>query len=321
VRGKNMDQFKKTIIDFKNQLSFKPLKFSNLNKLKNLKPDGIVIVGMGGSGQIGDIISSLKKELNLPVPVLCWKDYFLPETNFKNPLFIFISFSGNTEETLSGINMAKNKAIVCSGGKLAKISKKLNIPTAIFENIGIKPRQGNGLMFYGTLGILKACFPKMKIKEVFIKPGLEKTGKEIAKKISNKIVLLYSSLKNNRIAYNWKTRLNETSKTPAFSEIIPEICHNEIEIFENKIFSKKMAIVLIEDDSDSIFIKNKIKKLKKVFTKNKIYFISIYLNGKNLSEKTWNSLVLADWTSYYLAELNKVNPEETSLIDLLKSIK
>jgi glucose/mannose-6-phosphate isomerase len=319
ITAKIMDQFKKELLGFNGQLSFKAIKFFNLKKIKKADINAVIIVGMGGSGQIGDIIAGLGKELNIPVPIIVWKNSGLPNTNYTNPFFIFISFSGNTEETLSGFKEAKNKAVVCSGGKLLKIAKKDNTPIAYFKNPGIKPRQGSGLMFYGTIGILKNIFPKINIKTIKIR-GTEKQGMFIAKKIKNKIALIYGSQKNEYLCYNLKTRLNETSKNPAFYGVISEICHNEIEIFENKNFLSKIIVILIENASDADFIKTTIKKLKKLFNKNKVSFISIKIKGENELDKTWNALYLADWIGYYLARENKFDPSKTNLIDELKSL-
>ena len=315
-----MDKFKKGLLGLKDQLSFKSIKFSNLKDLKNMKPNAIVIIGMGGSGQVGDLIAGLKKELNIPVPIIVWKDRGLPKIDHTDPLFLFISFSGNTEETLSGFKKAKNKAVICSGGKLLKMAERENSPIAYFSNPGIKPRQGGGFMFYGALGILKNIFPKIKTPKIELSDK-EKEGASMAKKISGKIALIYGSQKNNYLCYNWKTRLNETPKNPAFCGTIPEICHNEIEIFENKKLSSKMLIIFIEDDSDNESIINTIKKLKRVFKKNGAAFISVGLKGKNELDRAWNALSLADWVGYYLAKMNKADPSKTDLIDKLKSLK
>jgi glucose/mannose-6-phosphate isomerase len=315
-----MEQFKKGLIEFNKQLSFGAIDFFNLNKLKNKNTDAIIIVGMGGSGQVGDMIAGLNKELNIPVPVIVWKNFGLPEINYKNPLFIFISFSGNTAETISGFKKVKNRAVVCSGGKLLKIAKKERVPIAYFKDPGIKPRQGGGLMFYGAIGILKNIFQEIMVTSVKLE-NTEKEGRAIAKKIKNNIVLIYGSQKNEYLCYNWKTRLNETPKNPAFSGIIPEICHNEIEIFENKNFLSELIVLFIEDDSDTTTNKNIIKKIKKVFNKNGVKFISVALKGKNELTRAWNALSLADWISYYLAEENGLSPAKTNLIDELKSLK
>ena len=161
-----MDKFGKNISELKKQLSLSSIEFSNTEKLKNLNSDAIIIIGMGGSGQIGDIIAGLKKDLNLTVPIMCWKNWSLPTTSFKNPLYIFVSFSGNTEETLSGFTNTNGiKAIVASDGKLLKIAKENKIPAAYFKNSGIKPRQGNGLMFSAVLGLLTKAFPIVSIHQ------------------------------------------------------------------------------------------------------------------------------------------------------------
>lgn len=314
------DNFKKAISEFNKQLSFSRVKFQNLDKLRVQKPDAVIFIGMGGSGQVGDMVCGLKKELGIPVPVLVWKNCGLPETDFQNPLFMFISFSGNTEETLSGFGSVKNKAAVCSGGKLLEIAGKEKTPIAIFENPGIKPRQGGGFMFYGAVGVLKAVFPEIKIETPVLEKQ-EKQGEAIAQKLKDKIILVYSSKKNAHIAYNWKTRLNETAKIPAFCGTVPEICHNEIEIFENKNFCEKIAVVLIKDESDNDCAGQKIEKLEKLFKKNKVNYLPLKLGGKNGTEKLWSSLLLADWVSYHLAKLSGLDPAETNLIDDLKSLK
>jgi len=315
-----IEQFKKTIKEFKNQLSFESIKFFNLEKINKTNLDVIIIIGMGGSGQVGDIISNLKKELDIKIPILCWKNWNLPKNTFKNPLYIFISFSGNTEETISGIKIAKNKAIVTSGGEMLKIANKQRLPLAYFINSGIKPRQGNGIMFFAILGILKQCFSNLKINKISIK-NYESASSSIAAKLKNKIILLYSSSQNYFLSYNWKTRLNETGKSLAFTSILPEACHNEIEIFENKKFRKNIKVVIFRDNNDGKEIKNRIEKVKKLLKLKNIEFLEIKIEGKNKLESTFNSMALADWISYHLAKITGVNPEENNLIDTLKSIR
>ncbi len=316
-----MENFEKTIKDFSKQLSSKNIFFLNSENIKNTeKIDAIVLIGMGGSGQVGDIILNLKSELGIKIPVLVWKDWGLPTIKYKNPLYIFISFSGNTEETISGISNAKNKALVASGGKIMQIAKKQKLPIAYFSNNEIKPRQAGGILFFAVTSLLKKYFPEIKINNLEIK-NWEKRGKSIAQKIKNKIALLYSSSENYYLAYNWKTRLNETSKTPAFSGIIPEICHNEIEIFENNGFKKQSIVILFEDKNDRQEIKKRMEKVKKIFTAKKINFLIIKTESRDKSENAFNSLVLADWVSYYLAKGQKINPAQTKLIDALKKLR
>ena len=88
----------------------------------------VVFSGMGGSGTIGDMMSSILSRENIHVNVV--KGYVLPKTTTSDSLVIATSVSGNTEETITILNQAKK--IGCkiigfsSGGKLE----------TFFENLG-----------------------------------------------------------------------------------------------------------------------------------------------------------------------------------------
>ena len=79
----------------------------------------IVISGMGGSGIVGNIFS----EIYSRKPVQVVSDYVLPEFADKDTLFIGISYSGNTEETIATLEEAEKRGcqirLITSGGKLA----------------------------------------------------------------------------------------------------------------------------------------------------------------------------------------------------------
>ena len=121
-----MDPFQKNLLQINEQFGYKGLSANRTNNLKNSRPDGIVILGMGGSGLAGEILRHAQGELGLKLPVIIWKDYHLPKVlwSAKRPLYIFVSFSGNTEETVSGLEtLLKTKprlaaAIITTGGKL-----------------------------------------------------------------------------------------------------------------------------------------------------------------------------------------------------------
>ena len=57
--------------------------------------DHVVFVGMGGSGTIGDIFSSILSKKNIHTTVV--KGYLLPETVDSNTLIVVTSISGNKD--------------------------------------------------------------------------------------------------------------------------------------------------------------------------------------------------------------------------------
>ena len=127
---------KKLIENFPNQLR-EALDIANRAKLSpkhNIQ--NIVVTGLGGSGIGGTIISELVSD-SCPIPILINKDYSLPGFVNHNSLVIISSYSGNTEETVSGLNQALEKGakIVCisSGGKILEIAKEKKLYKKEFQ--------------------------------------------------------------------------------------------------------------------------------------------------------------------------------------------
>jgi len=100
-----------------------PVNFKNI--------DHIVFAGMGGSGAIGDLFSSILSKTNIHVSVV--KGYLLPKTVNKNTLVVVTSVSGNTVETLTILDSAHKLDCqiigFCSGGKMEQycVEKKINL--------------------------------------------------------------------------------------------------------------------------------------------------------------------------------------------------
>ena len=86
----------------------------------------IVFAGMGGSGAIGDLFSSILSKSKIHVSVV--KGYLLPSTVDKNTLVIVTSISGNSVEPLSILESAKeldcSLVAFSSGGKMEELCKK-----------------------------------------------------------------------------------------------------------------------------------------------------------------------------------------------------
>jgi len=98
-----------------------PVDFENI--------DHIVFSGMGGSGALGDIFSSILSKTDIHVNVI--KGYHLPKTVDSNTLVVTTSISGNTAETLTVLDSARKtdcKLIAfSSGGKMEEYCTKNNV--------------------------------------------------------------------------------------------------------------------------------------------------------------------------------------------------
>ncbi len=326
------ENMRQIILDFSKQFKIGLETAKDVKLSKILKPKNIIISGMGGSALPGDIFKIVNDELFLTnLPILINRNYGLPREAQKNSLIICVSYSGNTEETISSFNEALKKKIpvltIASGGKLIELSKKHQIPFAKVPS-GIQPRCALGYQFSALVKILtnlkliKNLDKELLLLEKTLKPAnLEKEGKLLAKKLKNKIPLIYSSEKYQYLARIWKIKFNENSKIPAFFNFFPELNHNEMTgIGECKLktLREKFKIIILEDKKDSSRISKRMQNLAKIFQEKAIESIFIEIKGKNIFEKIFSSILIADWTSYWLAIFEGVDPSPVKLVEEFK---
>ncbi len=321
-----MDSFEKNILALPKQLDPRAVKTANLGKLKKSKPDGIVVCGMGGSGIVGDILRDTAAEIGLPAPVVVFKNDGLLPVPFKRPLYVCVSFSGDTGETLHSLQEAartKAKAgvavVTARGGEMRRVAEKKRLPAAFFSPGHLTPRQASGSMYYGLTNILRGVFPRITVRDLSQKiktAGLARQGAALAKHIKGKNILIYSDEAHLSLGYFWKITLNETGKNAAFVNFYPEIDHNEIEGFSN-IRGPWSAIWLVEPRVAKV-TKRKVDFIIRALERSGIESVKVALKGKTVAERIWNGIALAEWSGYNLAKLNGAKPAETKAIDELK---
>ena len=132
----------------------------NIPKVDIRDINHVVFAGMGGSGAIGDIFSSILSKSQIHVSIV--KGYHLPKTVDSRTLVICTSISGETNETLSILEnhkKSKGKFIAfSSGGRMEDYSKKNCI-----EFYKIKkehsPRASYLDFLYSTLNALEEILP------------------------------------------------------------------------------------------------------------------------------------------------------------------
>jgi glucose/mannose-6-phosphate isomerase len=281
----------------------------------------IVICGMGGSAIGGDLLKTYCSDTKLPVFVN--RDYQVPKFVDNYTLVFVVSYSGNTEETLSAFHDAKNKGAqiiaVTSGGKLAKeAGKVIKIPS------GIQPRAALGYLFFPMLGVLYnsnlADVRNIELNEMIVllnkKEEIKARAEQLAKKIQGKTPIIYSSELLKPVAYRWQTQINENAKYPAFHSSFSEMNHNEINAFRSMERSKFLAI-LLRDEKDNAKIKRRMDVCRQIMEKN-IDVEEVKVKGLSLLARMFSTIYLGDYTSYYLALRERVDPTPVEVIEWLK---
>ena len=292
--------------------------------------DHIVFVGMGGSGAIGDLFSSILSKSDVHISLI--KGYLLPKTVDNNTLVIVTSVSGNTDESLTVLNSAKkidcNLIAFSSGGKMKQFCEDNQI---IFREIPVlhSPRTSLINFTYTILNILNSILP---IKEREIIESLEQL--EIVKKqissqnLSNSnpaitlakwitgIPNIYYPHGLESAAIRFKSSLQENAKTHVILEDVIEACHNGIVAWEK---SSEIQPVLLQGEDDYIKTKERFSIIKDFFKKNEIDFKEINSVSGNILTKTICLIYILDYASIYKAVLSKIDPSPVSSIDYIKS--
>lgn len=314
-----------SIINFSKQFSYEP-NIENLRDLK-IQKTKYILGGMGGSHLAGGIF----KILNPDIDLIIHREYGLPKiSESKENLYIASSHSGNTEEVLDFADEAYSKGldliIITTGGKLLDFAKENNIPFIILPNDGIQPRTALG---YSLLALYKIILPEhvQNVQNFGEKLDSQKNinqAKELALLLNNKIPVIYTSSNNRAIAYNWKIKMNETGKIPAFYNSFPELNHNEMQgydfINENHLLSEKFHFILIQDSEDDERIDRRIKSTEQIYQEKGLGVTRLFLEGDSKFEKIFNSLLLADWVSIELSKIYKTEPEKVPLIEKFKTL-
>ena len=206
--------------------------------------DQVLILGMGGSGIAGDIVEAIAAP-RMAVPVIVSKGYECPSFVDRRTLVMAVSFSGETEETLHAASIAHELdarivAVTC-GGLLGDLAGQWNSSLHLVDSSIPMPRCAVGavsvplLMGLQSIGLLsgveselRACVETLRKRCDSIKNGLN-APLEVARGIGGDIPLIYGGGRIGAVAAaRLKNQINENAKTPAFFNVMPELCHNEI---------------------------------------------------------------------------------------------
>jgi len=292
-------------------------------------PENIIICGMGGSALPGDILTTIR-----PLDIFSHKSYGLPLQAGAESLIICISYSGNTEETLSAFAEAINRKLpiitITTGGKLAELSQKYNVPCCKLPQPLIPPRLALGQMFIALCQILAnhnllgmAIIEELLQTEASIdSKKIETQGKKLAKKIFKKVPIIYTPKRFQGTGLIWKNSLNETAKILAMANCFPELNHNETvgfwKINEMQLSNDKLFVIILRDKQGHPRILKQMKITQELINQEGVKVEFIDIKGKSLLEKIFSSILLGLWTSYHLALLYKVDPTQIKMIEEFK---
>ena len=299
----------------------------------------IVFAGLGGSAIGADLVCSyLYFESNIPIQVV--REYDLPACVDSSTLVFISSYSGNTEETLSAYNQARQKGAIIiaisSGGSLKEYCRRDNV-TFIEVPPGLPPRCSLGylsmipLCTLARLGLAKdpassierAAKLLEELRDKKLNPAVavkDNVAKYVAAKLYNKFAVIYApSVHFDTVARRWRGQLNENAKSLASTHLFPEMNHNEIVGWEHpkKLF-KDFLVILLRDRGSNPRVNKRMDITREIISKENVKTLEVYSQGEGLLSRILSLIYIGDFVSLYLAILYGIDPVPVARVSYLK---
>lgn len=335
--------------NFRQMIVDSPLQFRvGFELAKDIKIPGtftsIMISGMGGSALPGNIFRTYLNDLFLrekrdatkesPIAVYQNRSYTLPSEAFRSDCLNFIcSYSGNTEETIASFEEALKHHLPCiglsSGGKIEAMCKENNIPhiKLPIPFPGFQPRVGTGYFFSTMLQVLINQGMVKDTTEELLANGetiqskvsaIEEQGKMFAQQVAGKTPVIYATMDYQSVAMVWKIKFNENAKTPAFWNFFPELNHNEMVGWT--LPQGKFIVFMLRDALAHPRILKRFDITAELLRKQGVEVVAVNMDGVSVLDKMFSSILLADFTSYYLALEYGQDPTPVDMVEALKEM-
>jgi len=300
----------------------------------------VVVLGMGGSGIAGDVLASVANG-QLPVPVTVLKQYRTPAFVGPHTLVFALSYSGDTEETLS---MAAGA--IEAGACVVGVGRGGALEEMVTSRDGLHIECPDGYMPRSALGALVAplfvTLYRMRLLPdahallvnaqvqlgrrrdtcAAAVEGDRNPAREIARRIGRTIPLIHGGGALGAVAAaRWKADVNENAKAPAFWNTHPELDHNEICGWgqHGDVTRQLVTLVELRHGFEHERLAPRFDETRRQLEECVAQVIEVEGAGDGRLAQLLDLMYLGDWVSCYLALDNDVDPGPIAAIAELKA--
>lgn len=293
----------------------------------------ILVIGVGESRLSGLLMKKYAEKFS-SVPVFLTEDY--PKVAVDgHTLAVFVSYSGNSTETVACYKEIKRQNAVCAvvtgGGRLwqtATANKDLLItvpqnssPWEATAYLTIPP-----FLLAGKFGLWNICTAELleileAVNDVIFccnqfVPEKENHAKQLATKIQGKIpVILGVEGCMEAVALSWKNLLGQNAEYTGYSGTVSGTDNGRIQCL-----SARNIVILLRSVCEGNAVKKRVAALEKSFKQNNIQCETVCLTGKNTLAKAYAMLVFGGYVSLYLAENHSGNKSQPPLLTERKNL-
>lgn len=322
----------KALISFPDQIRT-TLKQSLKVHNPELKFDSIIVSGMGGSSNAGKIVQGILED-NYTKPFVVYNDYGLPAWVNNKTLVILNSYSGNTEETLSGYEIAKTKGAqvigIATGGKIGEMVKYGQIQGAIIDpkdtNPTGFPKSGLGVSLGSLIGLLfsigvtsnnnqESETALQELEEI----RKSWNAKEMAEKLHGFIPVLFGGRPLLGALNAGRNAMCEISRN--FTEFydFPEVNHVLVEAVGKPAGALQKKYLFFESKFNHERVKLRYKITKDIFNEQGLQSTVYSLQSSTVLGQSLELAHYCAWVGFYLSILDNTDPGPEPWILKLKS--
>lgn len=301
----------------------------------------VIINGMGGSGLGADILVAAFAD-RLRCPVTLTHSYDVPGFVNGKTFYLACSYSGNTEEVVAALAPARKRrakiAVLTTGGALAQAAHRAKIPALVFSttyNPSAQPRLGLGYSLCGTwamLGKARVLPYTAAMANSFVtasaaasarfapfKPVQHNRAKQLALAISGRLPLVITGGNLAGVAHAFSNSCHESAKHFTLYQTLPELNHHLLEGLKHPAAARSLIAVFGESPNDPLAIQRRAAVTAQVFARHDIPVLRYRTENGLWITQAGELLQLALYTSWYLAALNRVNPQAIPWVDFFKA--
>ncbi len=297
----------------------------------------VLVLGMGGSGMAGDLLAAIAGPF-MPVPVVVCKGYEPPSFVDESTLVIALSFSGDTEETVEAAITAAAAGgkilAVCSGGELGELASSWRAPILRIPAGIPMPRAGIGALAIPAIVALErmALFPgaiswiDMAVQQLarrrdqLVAAG--NPAEALARSIGRTLPIMYGGGDIGAVAADrWKSQCNETAKIPAFANVIPELCHNEICGWgqHGDMTRQVFSLVMLRHDHEHPQVSRRFELVADLVDEVVADRFTVRAEGEGELAQLLDLVLFGDFVSLHLAAQEGLDPGPVPVLDQIKA--
>ena len=149
------------------------------------------------------------------------------------------------------------------------------------------------------------------------RPTDKNEAKRLALAIGTRLPAIYGGPLTGAVAYRWKTDLEENAKVLAIAGAVPEMNHNEIEVWSGPGAASRHAVVLREG-GELPEIARRFALLREMLEPHAGGVSEVWAQGRGRLARLLSLAALGQWVSYYVAMLQGTDPWPVPMLTEVK---